>query len=80
MTARKWQNGGDGVIVNVCKNTLDPFAALGIASDNNTFATMREATRDVSKGDEIRFVLDPKANTSCDFTQIVPVIKYLEVR
>lgn len=80
MTARKWQNGGDGVIVNVCKNTPDPFAALGIASDNNTFATMREATREVSKGDEIRFILDPKANTSCDFTQIVPVIKYLEVR
>ena len=80
MKARKWQNSGDGVIVNVCKNGNDPFAAIGIDAGNNSFVEMREATREISKGDELRFILEPKANVSGDFTQIVPVIKYLEVK
>ena len=80
MTGRKWQSSGDGVIINVCKNGNDPFAALGIDAGNTSFNSMKEYTRDVNKDDQIRFILDPKANNTCDFTQIVPVITYIEVK
>ena len=77
--ARKWQNAGDGVILTAGKNSSDPFMAVGIDAGNNGFVNIPETERPVSKGDEIRFTLDPKANTEGDFTQIIPVISYTEV-
>ena len=77
--ARKWQNAGDGVILTAGKNSSDPLMAVGIDAGNNGFVNIPETERPVSKGDEIRFTLDPKANTEGDFTQIIPVISYTEV-
>lgn len=77
--ARKHQNGGDGIILNICKNGSDPFSAKAIGADKNTFVEFSEVTKDVAKGDEIWFILDVKKNNNNDFTQVVPSIKYIAV-
>lgn len=78
--ARKWQNSGDGVIIEASINNGNPFMARGISADNNGFIEFTTYTKSIEKDDEIWFVLNPKASSGGDFTQIVPVIEYLEVK
>ena len=78
--ARKWQNSGDGVIIEASINNGNPFMARGISADNNGFVEFTTYTKSIEKDDEIWFVLNPKASSGGDFTQIVPIIEYLEVK
>jgi len=81
LKARKYENAGDGVMLSISKNGLDAFAAKTIAADNNAFITFNEYTKEVAKGDQIIFMLDARNDAPAgDFTQIVPVIKYLSVK
>lgn len=78
--ARKWENAGDGVIIEASINNGNPFMARGINADNNSFVEFTTYTKEIKKGEQIWFSLNAKSSTGGDFTQIVPVIEYLEVR
>lgn len=54
--------------------------ARAIAADNNGFVNFTTYIKEIKKGEQIWFSLSAKSSTGGDFTQIVPVIEYLEVR
>jgi hypothetical protein len=76
--ARKWKNEGDGVIIEASINNGNPFMARAISS--NDMIQLPEYTKSIEKGDEIWYALNPKASVGGDFTQIVPIIEYIEVK
>lgn len=78
--ARKWQNEGDGVIIEASINGKNPFMARGISSNTNSMIEFSSYTKEIAKGDEVWFTLDAKSSSGGDFTQIVPIIEYIEVK